>query len=287
MEEYSTASELTTIAEKETTMSTTKSVTMNTTQILTTQQQNDTLKNRTQTDNINTNEINSVLPKFPKTNITNYKPPIKIIPINATNSNNTLTPDLRARKIPTLVFLTPTTPELIVQKIRSTLMTSTTSTSTTTMSTTIPTPKMVKKVTKSATTPEIIDEILTLPEVKEDDKTYFPPMYTTAKQQDSSPLPIKQSPNGIKVLSSNSKNMQKIIKDKPVTNTKLIIILVVASISFVLFTILSGIFIVRRYRRFGCRNRRKMYGSSSDSQSDVRFLTSDEILDFNLAYPEH
>ncbi|KAF2882874.1 hypothetical protein ILUMI_23386 [Ignelater luminosus] len=292
-EEYTTTSESTTITEKETTISTTKSTTMNITQSQlsssTTPQQNYTLKNRTQPNSINTNEISSVLPKFTITNTTNYKPSVKFIPTNTTNFNNTIKPDIPVRKIPTLVFLTPTTPELIVQRIKSTLMTSTTSTSTSTMSTTATTPKAVKKVTKSATTPGIIDEILTLPEVNEDDVdiTYFPSVYTTAKQQVSNSLPIKQSPNDIKVLSSNSKSMQKIIKNKPATNTKLIIILVVASVSFILFTILSGIFVVRRYRRFGCRNRRKMYGSSSDSQSDVRFLTSDEILDFNLAYPEH
>ena len=70
------------------------------------------------------------------------------------------------------------------------------------------------------------------------------------------------------------------VKEKPQGDAKSVIVIV--SVCLVLLGLLCGtIVMVRRFRRARLHG-----GHHGDSQSDVRFLTNEEILNFSLATPD-
>ena len=66
------------------------------------------------------------------------------------------------------------------------------------------------------------------------------------------------------------------------SNTKTIVF-AVGVVFGVLFALVGMAFVARRYQLCQCHKMRLNQSSNGDSQSDVRFLTSDEVLDFSLA----
>lgn len=94
--------------------------------------------------------------------------------------------------------------------------------------------------------------------------------------------PIKESEIITDYNSDKTFNHQKIvISDKIIeTNTKSIIF-GVGVVFGILFGVVGMAFVARRYQLCHCRRLKQT--SNGDSQSDVRFLTSDEVIDFSLA----
>ncbi|XP_044260741.1 MAM and LDL-receptor class A domain-containing protein 1-like [Tribolium madens] len=82
--------------------------------------------------------------------------------------------------------------------------------------------------------------------------------------------------------SDKSYDHQKIVIDnKIVTSDMKSIVFGVGVVFGVLFGVVGMAFVARRYQLCHCRRLKQT--SNGDSQSDVRFLTSDEVIDFSLA----
>lgn len=84
---------------------------------------------------------------------------------------------------------------------------------------------------------------------------------------------------------------QPVLSDKvfPVhakpTPTNSATVIAVLAVSCIVISILVLVFLAKRVSCKGWTSIRRMRSGNGDSQSDVRFLTSDEILDFTLARP--
>ncbi|XP_031331042.1 uncharacterized protein LOC116161727 [Photinus pyralis] len=232
------------------------------------------------------------------------------------------TTTLRTTKLPTPMKRTPATTKRVTstttKRPTSTTTKTTTSTTTkrptttttkTTTSTTTkrPTSTTTKKVTKKATSPTTKRTTKT-PSTTKSTTTTQTIHHTTkiiaitlkAEATTSKPiqLPIDEivtiptSPDEEDVIdftpftSSFTSSVKKNLPDKgakvpPVENRNIIIVAAVLTLTLLLAVLVT--ILIRRRRFVGCRDY-KMKSSTSDSQSDVRFLTSDEILNFNLAY---
>lgn len=168
--------------------------------------------------------------------------------VTTTNSINT---QLKTSKAPKLTFLT-TRFEVIVK--RTTKPATTTASTSTKLSTT--TEKPVKAQTTSV-------KILKM------NTTVFDTLHSTSMPQ---------------LFFRNADTSEKNTENSGISSK--LIIVVVASIGMVLFSSAIVAVINMKYQCFRCRNVTKFNNSHGDSQSDVRFLTSDEALDFSLSYPD-
>ncbi|EFA05741.1 MAM and LDL-receptor class A domain-containing protein 1 [Tribolium castaneum] len=106
---------------------------------------------------------------------------------------------------------------------------------------------------------------------------------TTTKLVTEAFPPIKESEIITDYADSDkSYDHQKIvIGDKVVTSDAKSIVFGVGVVFGVLFGVVGMAFVARRYQL--CHWRRLKQTSNGDSQSDVRFLTGDEVIDFSLA----
>lgn len=188
---------------------------------------------------------------------------------------NDIQPTMRASKatLPPLVF-EPITTEEIIRKV----MAKTTATVG---------PKKVVLVPIHYPKKPFMRKPVTL---KYDDVISVPKQTTTGATEIFSPTPklmanldseFEKHMHGHFVNSETLKERIVIENDQP--RSKFLITLV-AGLGFVSFCIISVILIVKRHSIMHCLRMRKFRNSSNgDSQSDVRFLTSDEALDFRLA----
>ncbi|KAK5638374.1 hypothetical protein RI129_012669 [Pyrocoelia pectoralis] len=205
-------------------------------------------------------------------------------PTTKTTTQRTTTRTTTRRLTTPKPTTTPLTKGTTIKRTSTAVPTTTTTTRTTTTTTAASTKP------KTSTTKFV-------PTVPNVEKTKIPPRSTT----NAPPLPIDEIitiptlPNdieeifnftpGISLITSNvNKNPLNKEVEEPLVGNRTIIIIGAIFAIILAVTVLVTI-IVRRYRFIGCRLN-KMKNSTSDSQSDVRFLTSDEILNFNLAYSD-
>ncbi|XP_018336528.1 zonadhesin [Agrilus planipennis] len=175
--------------------------------------------------------------------------------------------------LPTLKFLTPPPTQPIIQKLPKTAktkvkVTKTPSTTAAILKTTSSKPTLSTQQTKT-------NDIVTLPTKK---------AVTFTLKEDEKQSDDENNKESDEVFSGENTKLAKIINEnsKP-AETKFTMPLIL-SITIIIL-IVCIVLLIRRYSVTGCRKMNR-FKSSGDSQSDVRFLTSDEQLDFTLASPD-
>lgn len=74
------------------------------------------------------------------------------------------------------------------------------------------------------------------------------------------------------------------VHEKPAPSNKTTVIAVL-TVCFIIIGILMLVFLAKRFKSKNWMRVRRIRSGNGDSQSDVRFLTGDEILDFTMARP--
>ncbi|GJQ78071.1 putative somatomedin B [Trypoxylus dichotomus] len=133
---------------------------------------------------------------------------------------------------------------------------------------------IVEEPNKTTTHHYYKNDMLTVPiEIAtEDDSNVIGPI----KEE---PIIPKDYPSGHPILSDKVAP----VHEKPAPSNKITVIAVL-TVCFIVIGILSLIFLIKRYTR-SWMSVKRMRSGNGDSQSDVRFLTHDEILDFRIAQP--
>ncbi|RZB40022.1 uncharacterized protein BDFB_009419 [Asbolus verrucosus] len=136
-----------------------------------------------------------------------------------------------------------------------------------------------------ATTTRIASTATELPETttakKEDSKIVY------VRPDDVADVPTEAPVKEIEPIGDGdgdkSFNQKIVVEAKTGESNRKTVIFAVGVVFGVLFGVVVMAFVARRYRLVRCGNLRRMNQSSNgDSQSDVRFLTGDEVLDLNL-----
>lgn len=192
---------------------------------------------------------------------TTTKPPTT----TTTKKPSTKTTATKRPTLPTIRFITQPTQPVIVKKVLPLV----------TKKPTKPTPKFVFVKPKKTDTKDEIDsnDIMPMPTRKDIDEELI---------VTSPPKVFQKEIWGDRLDSPNVGNFSE--KDKfmsvkaPVSAGYNVVLVVISVLGIAVLTTVVAVVLVRRYK---C-NHRRMLSSNGDSQSDVRFLTSDEVLDFSL-----
>jgi hypothetical protein len=117
--------------------------------------------------------------------------------------------------------------------------------------------------------------------VKPDDRDYDE--VTVIEDVDvETPPPVKETEPINDYENDKFSSHQNIVVGPKTEESKTKTIVFAVGVVFgVLFSVVGTAFVAKRYQL--CRCNRLSQSSNGDSQSDVRFLTGDEVLDFSLA----
>ncbi|CAG9769917.1 unnamed protein product [Ceutorhynchus assimilis] len=273
------------------------------------------LSGSTDTDWSTTTEIISEEPLNTTQNIITNKTAKVVVP----TKKSTTRPTSTIKIIPTMkstLKLTSTTKSTL----KLTQSTTTTKKPTTNPKPKIINPVSTKPLIflKPSTTPEVVQKIIpkfpqsknsskivfvkpktTTPKQSYNDDIALPKKYDISSEEDSNDIneSLQDKEESVEKISNvekdypikiinNSENVgeiktefSQIDEDHP-SNLKLTFVVIASICGVALFGILTGVALVK-LRFVQCRNQRIRSGQG-DSQSDVRFLTADEILDFSL-----
>lgn len=194
----------------------------------------------------------------------------------------TITSVVNRKPKPTLIILPPPATEEIIEKVLTTKATSTTST--TISSPIITTKKQILTTVQPKEENEIIKIIPRLNTISttiaDEDVEEMPRVTTNLIQKVDDELEEHLSPP---IVIKTNMITERIVK-QPTNNSKTIWITVgvMAAIVAILIIAIGFVKLRRTYFLRGIQ----CSGVNGDSQSDVRFLTSEEALDFRLAYAD-
>lgn len=185
------------------------------------------------------------------------------------------------------IIMHPPTTEAVIEKKIAKTPTVPSTTEPTTTSTAVPTTATKTKTTSTTIAPATTYKIIILKPRKE----YAVVVSATTIAADYGEVPTKQekemaSENDDQFEHHLSPSVVSTVKEQRVKEHRsgMTILGVVAGVAGCLvIVLLAGIVAIRRYRAGYCARRMNAAG---DSQSDVRFLTSDEVLDFRLAHAD-